>query len=208
MSAQDIDKLIKTLGGKIRSARKEKQIRLRELSRKTQLSIGALSQIERGSLTPSLSSMMFIAHALERPMGHFFDPAELNLSNNQKAFFVRKSEEKLLHTSKKVVVYLLYYDGSANIEVVKNIFEESATTGDMKYQHEGAEWGMVLQGRLKVELENEVYILNKGDSIHFKSNISHRLVNIYKGRTIQIWLNSPPLWMNTGGLTIKPQKYF
>jgi transcriptional regulator with XRE-family HTH domain len=208
MSTQDIHKLIKTLGEKIRLARRENQIPLRELSNKTQLSIGALSQIERGILTPSLSSMMFIARALDRPMGHFFDHAELDLSNNQKAFFLKHSEEKLLHTSKKVTVYLLYYSESANIEVVKNVFEESATTGDMKYQHEGDEWGMVLNGRLKVELENEVYILGKGDSIHFKSNIPHRLVNIHKGRTTQVWLNSPPLWMNTGRLTLKPQKYF
>ncbi len=207
MSTQDINKLIMTLGEKIRSARRENQIPLRELSRKTHLSIGALSQIERGGLTPSLSSMMFIARALDRPMGHFFDHSEPD-SNNRKAFFVKHSKEKLLHTSKKVAVYLLYYSQSANIEVVRNVFEESATTGDMKYQHEGDEWGMVLNGKLKVELENEAYTLNRGDSIHFKSNIPHRLVNIHKGRTIQVWLNSPPLWMNTGTLTLNPERYF
>jgi quercetin dioxygenase-like cupin family protein len=165
---------------------------LRELASKTDLSIGALSQIERGDMTPSLSSMIRIAQSLERPMGHFFDhPGPLR----QEAVFIEKGKEALLHSSLNRSVYRLYYDETSNVEIVKVIFEVSGTTGDEKYQHEGEEWGMVLEGRLKVELGNKTYILNEGDSIFFKSDVPHRLLNAYKGRTVEVWYNSPPLYV-------------
>ncbi|OGP96138.1 MAG: hypothetical protein A2157_19015 [Deltaproteobacteria bacterium RBG_16_47_11] len=189
---------IEVLGKKIRTIRSDKAIRLRELSSRTKLSIGALSQIERGIMTPSLSSMILIAHALQTPMGDFFDSPELTLKGNPNALCIRKGEETLLHSSKGVSVYLLYHDEVFSMEIVKNIFEISGTTGDTKYQHEGEEWGMVLKGRLRVELGKQAYILNEGDSICLKSNIPHRLINISSGKTIQIWFNSPPLWINKG----------
>jgi len=193
-----IKKLIKSLGKKIRIIRRQKKIRLRELSSETKLSIGALSQIERGIMRPSLSSMILIAHSLQTPMGDFFDPAESIFHKNPNGFFIKKGKEKLIHSSKGVHTYLLYHDPHFGVEIVKNVFEPSATTGQKKYQHEGEEWGMVLKGLLKVELEDEIYILNEGDSIHFKSNIPHRHINISNGKTVQIWFNSPPLWINKG----------
>jgi transcriptional regulator with XRE-family HTH domain len=196
MHDQQLSGLIKSLGAKIRVLRKERGIRLRELSSKTRLSIGALSQIERGIMTPSLSSMVLIAHSLETPMGHFFDPSELPLNKDANGIVTRKGKEELLHSSNGLSVYLLHHDEAFGVEIVKNVFEASASTGETKYQHEGEEWGVVLRGLLKVELEDETYVLKAGDSIHFKSDIPHRLININEGKTVQIWFNSPPLWIN------------
>lgn len=193
MENREISKLdISSLGKRIRAARKEKAIPLRELSSRTNLSIGALSQIERGGMTPSLSSMIRIAKSLERPLGNFFDNPSLF---KQDAVFTRKGKETLVHSLLNVRVHRLYYDETSNVEIVKGIFEASGRTGDEKYQHEGEEWGTVLEGRLKVELGSKTYILNEGDSIFFKSDVPHRLLNAHKGRTIEIWYNSPPLYI-------------
>lgn len=195
MRNDTITEVIKSsLGKKIRSIRNEKKASLKEVSLKTKLSIGALSQIERGSMVPSLSSMIRIAHSLETPMGYFCDAPEFLLGNNHKALLFKKGKERLLHSSKELHVYLLYYDEASKTEIAKAVFEKSGKTGREKVPHEGKEWGMVLKGRLKVEFGKRTYVLNNGDNICFRSDVPHRLVNNGGGRTTAIWFNSPPLW--------------
>ena len=57
--------------------------------------------------------------------------------------------------------------------------------------HEGEEWGMVLKGRLKVWLGDEIYFLDEGDSIYFPSTIPHRLANVANEPTEYVWVNCP-----------------
>ena len=65
-------------------------------------------------------------------------------------------------------------------------------TGKEKYVHEGIESGILLEGELELELEERSYRMKPGDSITFRSNISHRLNNKGKKFAKGIWVNSKP----------------
>ncbi len=60
--------LHRVIGENIRNNRKEKNLTLKMLSRRTQLSISLLSQIERGESSPSITSLYKIANALNVKM--------------------------------------------------------------------------------------------------------------------------------------------
>lgn len=184
------------LGEKIRSRRMELGLKGVELAEKSRLSPGFISQIERDIVSPSVSTLKKIANVLNVPVGYFFE--EVNSDEGKKKAFVTKSpvvhehQRKILSPNKGVTFYLLNPNMSGDIEFILDIFEPGATTGEELYSHPGEECGLILEGELEVQLEDEKYLLKKGDSITFKSTIPHRKTNTGKSRSISIWANTPP----------------
>lgn len=66
------EKLHKVIGDTIRTLRKEKDLTLKQMSRRTNLSVSLLSQIERAESSASISSLYKIATALESRMQDLF----------------------------------------------------------------------------------------------------------------------------------------
>src|SRR6186713_3455836 len=66
------EQLHKIIGDTIRSMRKEKELTLKQMSRRTGLSISLLSQIERAESSPSISSLYKIAIALDSRIQDLF----------------------------------------------------------------------------------------------------------------------------------------
>ncbi len=62
----------KMIGEKLRAARQLRQMSLRELAKKADISASMLSQIETGKAYPSVRSIYSIAEALGLPVDHFF----------------------------------------------------------------------------------------------------------------------------------------
>ena len=61
------------VGARIRTVRKERSMTLRQLARKTALSVSLLSQIELGKSSASISTMRKTAVALSVPLSYLFD---------------------------------------------------------------------------------------------------------------------------------------
>jgi two-component system, OmpR family, response regulator len=66
------EQLHRIIGDTIRSMRKEKELTLKQMSRRTGLSISLLSQIERAESSPSISSLYKIAVALDSKIQDLF----------------------------------------------------------------------------------------------------------------------------------------
>ena len=66
------EQLHRIIGETIRTLRKEKELTLKQMSRRTGLSISLLSQIERAESSPSISSLYKIAMALETKIQDLF----------------------------------------------------------------------------------------------------------------------------------------
>ena len=66
------EQLHKIIGDTIRTMRKDKELTLKQMSRRTGLSISLLSQIERAESSPSISSLYKIAIALDSKIQDLF----------------------------------------------------------------------------------------------------------------------------------------
>ena len=71
MSDEDFE-YARVIGEKLRAARQERQMSLRELAHKASISASMLSQIETGKAYPSVRSIYSIAAALSLPVDYFF----------------------------------------------------------------------------------------------------------------------------------------
>ncbi|WP_210479406.1 XRE family transcriptional regulator [Naasia sp. SYSU D00948] len=65
------------LGNRIRAGRTRRGLSLRALAERVDLSVGLLSNIERGATSPSIAALTRIAEALDQPVSALLAPAEL-----------------------------------------------------------------------------------------------------------------------------------
>jgi uncharacterized cupin superfamily protein len=62
----------------------------------------------------------------------------------------------------------------------------SCPSDDM-VRHGGREYGVIVTGRLEVQVGFETYSLEPGDSIHFDSSTPHRLSNRHEEPCTAVW---------------------
>ncbi len=183
------------LGDVIKKVRREKQLTIKEVAARANVTSSLLSQIENNKANPSINSLMAVAKALNVPIGSFFNGIESEQTFDP---VVRADQRKVLKTQSGVTFYLLTPElKNHSIEFIYNVFEKGGSTGGDNgelYTHEGEECGFVLEGQLEVAYEDTTYILEAGDSIILNSAKPHKLTNIFDGKTIAIWVDSPPSW--------------
>lgn len=181
----------------IKRIRKSKGITLHEMSKRTGISVNHLSQIERGKTNPSIGTLKKITNALEVPfmsLGNASNNCLYNPTNQQsKAQVVRKDMRKMLvYPKSKTKVYLLTPDLQRQLEVILSESERGEQGPEEWYSHEGEEFGFVLEGELEVTVDDEVYLLQAGDSIYYQSHLPHRMKRIGDAPCRSIWVVTPP----------------
>lgn len=93
------------LGDIIRSVRKQKRTTLKEISEKSGLSIGYISQIERNQTEPSLSTLRKISQALDVPTYYFMKQVELDgedIEEDEKEMHVDSKPAEFLEAGKNI----------------------------------------------------------------------------------------------------------
>lgn len=177
------------VGSKIKSIRKKMKMSIAALANQSGISAGMISQIENRKVVPSITVMWKIAKTLGVNIGYFFDETVDHLPNP----VIRKDERKKILIGKSKCVYeMLTPDLNRKIEYLLITLEgQSEKTSDF-VNHEGEECGYVIEGTLKVHLQDKVYVLYEGDSISFSSTIPHYFENAGEGKCVSIWAMTPP----------------
>lgn len=188
MNGLDVEKVRRrvSIGANVRKLRNIKQMTLKQVAERSGTSVALLSQVERGRVNPSVNTLRKLADALDVSIGYFFDDG-----NDHHTFVVRKADRKTLEMGAGLTYYLLSRKTAPSLEVLYNVFEVDATTGDDLYSHLGEECGVVLEGILQVQLGDRIFILEEGDSISYSSSIPHKLSNIGPTPARAIWVNTP-----------------
>ena len=181
--------MVKNLGEKIKSLRNSRGMTLKTLSEKTNLSIGFLSQLERGLTTIAIDSLDSIAEALEVQLHHFFD-----LPQRKMGCILRSFEREILQIEgSKYIHYSLSNSIEGKnmmprlIEILPGDYDEDPEP----YQHEGEEFIFVQEGILTIYINDERNELYPGDSLHINSTTRHNWANHTNKVVKIITINSP-----------------
>lgn len=179
------------VGNDIRRLRKTRKMTLSDLSKKTDLSVGYLSQIERNLSSPTLKAMFDISHALDVNIGWFFHEED-GQKREESLYIVRADKRRNLRYESGITDNLLNTKAVSNLEVLYCTFEPGSTSGEEYYNHEGEECGVILSGQLELWIDDKVYLLNEGDSFSFPSTMNHRYRNPGEEMTHVVWSITPP----------------
>lgn len=183
------------MGHKLRLRRKVKGLSLQEIAVRSGISIGQLSQIERGLSSPSLKSLRQICAALDMPMGWLFDAGgEPQPGDN--GIIVRHDNRRHLDLgSKGMSKELLTPDACPGIQMMEIAIRPGGASGDLPYNHpEGSKCGTVLEGILGLEVDGRDYCLDVGDSFAFNAQSPHRFWCEGSLTCRVLWVVAPALY--------------
>lgn len=180
------------LGIQLRTLRKAARLSLSDLAQKASLSIGMISQIERGVASPSIRSLRQISDALGVAPGQFFRDG-LQPPIEEMGKIVRKTGRRRLSLPRNGVTReLLSPDLDGKTEMLLVIVAPGGSSGPEHDVHKGEDAGVVLSGELELSIDRHKYLLEEGDSFRFASALPHRFANFSQSETRVLWLITPP----------------
>lgn len=186
----------KNIGELIKQKRIEHRMTLKDVSQKTDLSIGYLSQLERGLTSIAMDTLKKVAAALDVEMDYFMEQPPCR----PKAV-VRSYEREVLRIEGNSIIeyHLTNMAASAGmfpkyVEILpQKVVEETEA-----YSHEGEEFVYVLEGILTLTLGGETMDLYPGDGAHYGSRLSHNWSNQTSKAVKFITVNTPNFLQQTG----------
>jgi transcriptional regulator with XRE-family HTH domain len=158
---------------RLRQLRESAQISMRELARRSGLSANALSMIERGRVSPSVSTLYKIAEALGVSITRFFgeEPARTDI------VLIRAAERTRVPFVRGVWEGLGGEKFSGPVEPFVLTLEAGASSGTSPMVHTGREFVFCLRGNLEYLVERQRLELAAGDSLLFAAYLKHRWRN-------------------------------
>ena len=178
MSSERSDKpeVDANLGRKVREVREALGLSQRELARRAGMTHTAISQIENGRNSPSLSSLKMILDAVGMSLSEFFAD---NLNLKPKKRFFKAGELSLVAHGRGLNVYQVSDVIEADmLQMLIGRYEPGSDTGPEMLRHEGEEIGVIGAGTFEVTVGEDTVVLQSGDGFHFDSTLPHRFKNI------------------------------
>ena len=161
------------VGVRLRQLREQRNLSIRALARKSGLSANALSLIERGRSSPSVSTMYKVAEAMNVTITTFFQ-TELEM---QDVVFLRSAERTRVPFTRGLVEGLGGEMFSGRVEPFALTLENGANSGPQPIIHTGHEFVLCLRGQLEYQVEDEIFLLEPGDTLLFLAHRQHRWRN-------------------------------
>lgn len=184
------------VGSRLRSAREDRGISLRELARRVGVSPSLVSQIELDRVNPSVSTLYALVTELGMTMSDVFGdeaaPATqaIRARSDDDSLVARPETRRVINLASGVRWERLTPHSDPDVEFLQVMYPVGAEScpEDALVTHGGREYGYVTSGRLGVRVGFDVYELGPGASIAFDSSSPHRLWTIGEQPALAVWV--------------------
>ena len=178
----------------LREARQGRGLNLQAVADATGLSIGLISQIERGLTTPSMRSLRQIADAVGVSVSSLFDKTDADDAGEGRHVTRKHMRRVLSLESIGMHMEIMTPDAGTPIQAFVAYLLPGGMSGPEFDSHVGQEFGIIIDGQLELFLGSRRYLLNPGDSFSFNSETPHRYVNSGTTMTYIHWVITPPIY--------------
>ena len=179
--------IVSSIGPKLKKLRQEQRLSLQQLAVKAEVSAAAIHKIERNDMVPTITTLLKIATALERPVSHFVEsddaapePVAFTPSSERPAVFTPHAGLTLAGVSGP---YAPFRSAAAVATI-----EPGAQSGSKPLIHAGEELVYMLEGSMVFEITGTRHKLGRGDALHFLGDQPHHWENKGKARARALWV--------------------
>jgi len=162
------------VGQRIRELRTRQGLSLRALAELSKLSSNAISLIERGDNSPTVSSLHNLANALAVPITVFFEQ-----QGDGQVIHLKKNRRPKSETAGVRLENLGSGLPNQQIEPFLMTIKPGGRSTSSQITHSGEEFVFVLKGALVCMIKEQEYDLEEGDSLLFLASQPH----IYRNQT-------------------------
>lgn len=172
----------RAVGAQLRTLRKARGLSLVQVAQSTGLSIGYLSQVERGLSSPNLRALTALADAFGVAVAALIGAHAGVPGGPSGAVVARVAEQAGLSLWRTGIGKRRLAGGTtpdgAPYSFSMMEFAPGAGADDEPYRHQGEECGVVIKGRLELTVGARSWQLAPGDSFQFDSDEPHRFRNL------------------------------
>jgi len=169
---------------RLKKARLDAGLTLRELAQSIGVSTSLLSQIERGQSEPSVSSLYALSSRLKLSLDALLDPGSAGDAPTAAAEpaggpVVRRGTRNVLTMSNGVTWEQLTHSDDSGVDALLVTYapgSRSSSDGQL-ITHSGTEYAYLIEGELTLNHGFAKYVLRAGDSLAFSSSHPHMYSN-------------------------------
>lgn len=159
-------------GSKVCKLREAHNWSVEELAQATGQTPDFIDQIENDNFSPSVSFLLMLAKAFNVNPGTFLSKSEKDAIQNQRSqAFIKRTRNYSYQT-------LTPHAESDHLRAFMITIESRQSHKPVEYKHEGEEFIYVMEGELEVKLGGKLHHLKTDESIHFNSDIPHKLKSL------------------------------
>lgn len=175
------------IGHRLKAVRTKAALSQRELAKRSGVTNGFISQIEKNQVSPSVASLRKVLEGIPMSLASFF--TEETEMGTEVIFRAADMPDLGTHP----ISYRLVGHSRANraIGMLQEVLPPGADTGDDMLSHEGEECGIVIKGVVEVTVGEQIYLLGTGDGYYFDSRTPHRFRNSGEQECVLISANTP-----------------
>ena len=163
------------VGRRIKQYRQKLNLTLKEIESRVDVSATHVSEIERGKTSPTIGALTKIARAFEVDPSLFLskdDLEDVQVTRHRDRVRIRYEHTRMEARPLTAPVR----DQQLSAAYVE--WEPGMSESDTSVRHHaGEEFIYVLEGAVEVKVRDQTVLLREGDSLHFKANLPHRIVN-------------------------------
>ena len=176
------------IGPRLRRLRTRLGLSQRELARRAGVSNATISMIEADRVSPSVSALRQVLSALDVGVADFF------AASGEPEAMVVYPARSLTEIAGGAVSYRQVgsnLKGRA-LQMLHERYKPGAQSGAKMLSHQGEEAGIIIAGRLGLEVDGRRYELGPGDAYSFDSRKTHAFRNIGEGELVIVSACTPP----------------
>jgi len=163
------------IGHEVRAYRRKLGMTVTDLAAATGVSTGMLSKIERGNISPSLTTLQILAHAFSVPVTAFFRAFEeshgVSFIKAGKGVEIERRGTRAGHQYS----LLGHIENNTSGVIVEPYLITLTADSDVfpTFQHEGMEYLYMLEGCVTYRHGERLYRMEPGDSLFFDADLPH-----------------------------------
>ncbi len=185
---QDLKVVKMKIGKQIKDRRNELGLSLRDLGKRAGLTASFLSQVENDQVSPSLSSLQSIATSLNVPMFSLLNDTPsgnvVKMVNRRKFTFEEPNISYELLTpdfTRQMMAYLINIPPHAN-RIAQPLSKPTE------------QWMHVIQGHLQIDIGDETYALEPGDTVYYDGELLRKFGSISDDELVVMCCITPPVF--------------
>lgn len=184
------EQIVSAIGPKVHEARQRLGLSLQQLAVQADVSAAAIHKVERGDMVPTITTLLKLTAALGRPISYFVDDTD---EHAPVAIHTRAADQPgppqgWAPGAEGVTARGIALSGDrVRADAVLVLLEPGATSGASRPPRRGEHLLLVLDGSLEVEVADESYLVEAGDTLEYPADRSHRWHNPGRAPARAIW---------------------
>jgi transcriptional regulator with XRE-family HTH domain len=176
-----VDRIVNAIGPRLRDLRLQHGLSLQQLAERAGVSAAAIHKIERNGMVPTITTLLKLADAFEKPVAYFVDEQ----ANRSGPVAVTRAR------------------AGAAVSSISATGPDFSLAGTVMAVKPGGSGGplapsrreallLVLEGALRFEVDGCTYDLGTGDALHLRTDRPHHWENLGRSTARAAWVTLRP----------------